>query len=209
MSRPSSDIAFSPSVKAEQERRGSRSQYSRMEDRGGWPDRIAPDLEQLIARVRSFYLGTASAAGQPYIQHRGGPPGFLCVLDDKTLGFADYRGNRQYVTLGNLAENPRAFIFLMDYSKRLRIKLWGSARVVEGDDRLLQLVSKAASTAPERCILFHVETWDRNCPQHIPRLLAAEDVEKAVAEFEARIGDLEAEIARLRRCASSNQQVAG
>lgn len=192
--RPSSDVAFSESVKSEQERRGSRSHYARMEERGGWADRITPDIERLIGGVRSFYLGTASAVGQPYIQHRGGPPGFLRVLDATTLGFADYRGNRQYITLGNLAENPRAFIFLMDYAQRLRIKLWGSARVVEGDAALLSLLGEVAGGAPERCILFHVDAWDRNCPQHIPRLLPAEDVERTIGALEARIAELEARL---------------
>lgn len=192
--RPASDVAFSASVKSEQEKRGSRSHYARMEERGGWPDRIMPDLEQLIGSVRSFYLGTASAAGQPYIQHRGGPPGFLRVLDATTLGFADYRGNRQYITLGNLAENPRAFIFLMDYAQRLRIKLWGSARVVEGDAALLSRLSEVAGGAPERCILFRVDAWDRNCPQHIPRLLPAEDVERTIGALEAKVVELEARL---------------
>jgi uncharacterized protein len=197
MSRPSSDVAFSRSVKSEQERRGSRQQFRTIEDGGGWPDRITSDLAQMIGGVRSFYLGTASAAGQPYIQHRGGPPGFLCVLDEKTLGFADYRGNRQYITLGNLAENPLAFIFLMDYARRRRAKLWGHARVVEGDAALLERIGTSANAAPERAILFHLDAWDRNCAQHIPRLLPAEAVEDALRTLEARIADLEAEKARL------------
>lgn len=202
MTRLPSDFAFSPAVKAEQERLGSREQYRRVEEGHGWPDRITPDLAAFIGTVRSFYLGTASASGQPYIQHRGGLPGFLCVLDEKTLGFADYRGNRQYITIGNLAENPQAFIFLMDYASRLRIKLWGTARVVENDDALLGQVSRITSAPPERCILFRVEAWDRNCKQHIPRLLAAEDVEEHVSALEARIAELEAENERLSAAAS-------
>lgn len=198
MTRPPSDAAFSASVKAEQTRRGARDHYRRMEETRGWPETITSDLAGFVSGVRSFYLGTASAAGQPYIQHRGGPAGFLCVLDERTLGFADYRGNRQYITLGNLAENPQAFVFLMDYARRVRIKLWGTARVVEGDHALLARVGQVASAAPERAILFRVATWDRNCAQHIPRLLPAEPVEEVVAALEARVAALEAENARLR-----------
>ena len=131
--RPSSDVAFSPSVKEQQRRRGSREAYARMEARGGFHVAIDDDLAGFIARQRSFFLATASAEGQPYVQHRGGPPGFLHVLDERTLAFADYRGNRQFISLGNLAENPRVHLFLIDYAERARVKVWGRARVVEDD----------------------------------------------------------------------------
>lgn len=198
MERPASNIAFSESVKAQQQQRGSRRMFERMEAMDGWPDVISPDLARFIADIGSFYLATASATGQPYIQHRGGDPGFLKVVDDKTLGFADYAGNRQYITLGNLAENPRAFIFLMDYARRIRIKLWGTAHVVEGDDALLAKLSEGVSVAPQRSILFKLEAWDRNCSQHIPRLIPMDAVEKLVADYEQRIAELQAEIAKLR-----------
>src|SRR5436190_14740223 len=133
-----SDIAFTASVKAQQTRMGSRRAYSHMEDSQGWPTTITPELEQFITARNSFYLATANAAGQPYIQHRGGPPGFLKVLDESTLGFADFSGNRQYITTGNLSENPRAFLFLMDYVRLRRIKLWGTGRVVTNDPALMQ-----------------------------------------------------------------------
>jgi uncharacterized protein len=193
-----SDIAFTASVKAEQQKRGSRGQFKRVEKHGGWPDTITPDLAQFIAGVRSFYLGTASAAGQPYIQHRGGPAGFLKPLGAQVLGFADFGGNRQYITAGNLAENPRAFIFLMDYAKRRRIKLWGTAKIVEDDEKLLtSLSSPSYAAAPERAIVFGLEAWDRNCAQHIPRLLPYEDVADAINQLQRRIAALEAENARL------------
>lgn len=192
-----SDVMFSPTVKSEQEKRGSRASFARRDQQSGWPDRITPDLATAIGTVRSFYLGTVSAGGQPYIQHRGGPPGFLTPIDEKTLAFADYSGNRQYITIGNLADNPRAFIFLMDYARRLRIKLWGSARVVEGDDALTARVGAVAAAAPERVILFEVTAWDRNCNQHIPRLLPAEAVEAYVRALEAEIAELKAANARL------------
>ena len=181
MGRPVSDVAFTPAVKAEQLKRGSREQYARMEQSRGWPDTITADLAAVLAETRSIYLGTASADGQPYIQHRGGPPGFLKVLDDSTIGFADYVGNRQYITLGNLAENPHAFMFVMDYTRQRRVKLWGRARVVENDDALLaMLLPDQKNLIGERSILFTVEAWDRNCRQHIPRLVPFEDVETAL-----------------------------
>jgi predicted pyridoxine 5'-phosphate oxidase superfamily flavin-nucleotide-binding protein len=199
MDHSPSDIAFTPSVKAEQARRGSRAQFERVERMKGWPSTITPDLAAFVAGARSFYLATASADGQPYVQHRGGPKGFLRPLDDKTLAFADYGGNRQYLTVGNLAENPKAFIFIMDYVRARRVKLWGAAKVVEGDDALLsKLTDPQYRAAPERAIVFTLEAWDRNCPQHIPRMLPFEDVTAAIGRLEQRIGDLEAENARLR-----------
>lgn len=198
MAKPVSDIAFTPSVKAEQERRGSRAQYARMEQAKGWASVLTSDLAAEIGAVRSFYLGTANAEGQPYIQHRGGPPGFLRVLDERTLAFADLAGNRQYITAGNLTENPRAFIFIMDYARRRRVKIWGRAHVVETDDELLARLRPAQGHAvAERCIVFTIEAWDRNCPQHIPQLVAIEDVEAAVLTLRERVASLEAELARV------------
>ena len=165
---PVSDIAFTPAVKTQQERNGSRNSYARMEQGAGWSERIDAGLEAFIAERDSFYMGTASADGRPYIQHRGGPKGFLTVIDTSTLAFADYTGNRQYISVGNLSENDQAFIFLMDYPNRRRVKIWGRAEVVEGDDALLEkLVDPDYRARPERAIVFHVEAWDVNCPQHI------------------------------------------
>jgi predicted pyridoxine 5'-phosphate oxidase superfamily flavin-nucleotide-binding protein len=199
MTRPSSDVAFTPAVKAFQEKRGSRAAYARMEAKGGWRTTVTPDLAGFLAQVRSFYLATASAEGQPYVQHRGGPPGFLRVIDEGTLGFADFKGNRQYITTGNLAENAKAFIFIMGYAQRRRVKLWGRARVVEGDAALLaRLWPEGYEARPEQVILFEIEAWDTNCPQHIPQLFAAEDVANTVLQFQARIKELEAEVAALK-----------
>ena len=194
-----SDVAFTPTVKALQEKRGSRRQYARMEKEHGWEDTVTPELAAFIAERDSFYLATANAAGQPYIQHRGGPKGFLRVIDERTLGFVDFRGNKQYITTGNLADNDRAFIFLMDYAHRQRVKIWGRARVVEGDPALLEsLAVPGYAGKPEQAILFTVEAWNSNCPQHIPQLFAAEDVAAAVGRLQARIAELEAEVAQLR-----------
>lgn len=195
-----SDIAFSPMVKSVQTAKGSRRFYA---EQRPWPDRVTPDLAQFLAKQSSFFLSTASAAGQPYIQHRGGPPGFLRVLSDRRLGFADFAGNRQYITLGNLSENPRAFIFLIDYANRRRVKLWGRAQVVEGDEALLDaLRSEGGTGRAERALLFDIEAWDVNCPQHIPQRFDAADVAAALAARDARIAELEAELARLRGNAS-------
>ncbi len=163
-----SDIAFTPAVKAIQERMGSRKSYARMEHGDGWQTTVTPDLAEFLADLDMFYLGTATADGQPYIQYRGGPPGFLQVIDDRTLGFADFGGNRQYVTLGNLSENPKSFLFLIDYANQRRVKLWGTARVVEGDAALEEKLRDPTYPGKvERVILFAVEAWDVNCQQHI------------------------------------------
>lgn len=194
-----SDVAFTPAVKAIQSRKGSRGGYRKMEERGGWQTTVTPELAAFIAARDSLFMATASADGQPYIQHRGGPPGFLRVLDAHTLGFADFRGNRQYVTLGNLSENPKASLFLIDHAHRQRIKIWGTARVVEDDPALIErLRVPGYSGVPEQAILFEVAAWDANCPQHIPQLLPAERVAAALDERDLRIAALEAEIARLR-----------
>ena len=195
----STDIAFSPAVKAVQERRGSRTAYARLEQNGGWDTKIDAVLAKFIAGMRSFYLATASKDGQPYVQHRGGPPGFLRVIDETTLAFADFAGNRQYITTGNLAENPRAVLFLMDYLHRKRVKIWGQARVIENDPELIaRLFPEDYRARPEAAILFTVEAWDANCPQHIPQMVFAEDVAAAIEALNERIAALEAENARLR-----------
>jgi predicted pyridoxine 5'-phosphate oxidase superfamily flavin-nucleotide-binding protein len=192
----SSDVAFTPAVKAIQVRKGSREAY---QQRGDWRTEIDEDLAAFLAAANSFYLATASADGQPYIQHRGGPQGFLRILDKNTLAFVDYSGNRQYITQGNLTENPKAYIFVMDYAHRRRVKLWGEARVVEDDDAQLQsLMPKGYKARGEQVILFRIAAWDTNCPQHIPQKFDAADVAAALASREARIAELEAELAALK-----------
>ena len=195
----SSDVAFSPAVKAIQSRRGSRGAYARVEQHGGWRTEIDQDLTAYLAEANSLYFATASADGQPYIQHRGGPKGFIKVLDKNTLAFADYSGNRQYITQGNLSENPKANIFVMDYAHRRRVKIWGDARVV-GDDPALtkSLMPQGYKARPEQVILFKVSAWDTNCPQHIPQKFDAADVAAALAVRDARIAELEAELATLK-----------
>jgi uncharacterized protein len=188
----SSDVAFTPSVKIVQARKGSRLAYQRMEERGSWQTRITPDIAAFIEAQTSIFLATVSAEGQPYIQHRGGPAGFLQVLDDKTIGFVDFSGNRQYITQGNLAENPKAHLFLIDYTHRRRIKIWGEARVVEGDVELTaKLMPDGYKARPEQVILFTVSAWDVNCWQHIPQRFEAADVAIALAERDQRIEILE------------------
>ena len=193
-----SDVAFTPAVKAIQARKGSRHAYARMETGAGWQTAITPDLAEFIAAQTSLFLATANAAGQPYIQHRGGPAGFLHVLDEKTIAFADFRGNRQFVSSGNLAENPRAHLFLIDYANKSRIKIWGTARVIEDDPALLAaLMPEDYKARGEQVIEFHVEAWDANCPQHIPQRFEAADVTHLLEQRDRRIVELEAEVARL------------
>jgi len=211
MSRPSSDVAFSPSVKAVQEARGSRAHFARIEDKGGWRTGITPDLAAFIARRTSFYLATASADAQPYVQHRGGPAGFLRVIDDRTLGLADFKGNRQYITTGNLAENAKAMIFLMDYETRRRVKIWGRARLIQNDmDLFTRLFPHGYRARIEQAILFDVDAWDINCDQHIPLLFSAEDVARTLEQAQTVVRGLETEIAALKaRVAELEGRVAG
>jgi len=197
--RYSSDVAFTPTVKAVQARKGSRRAYGRLEERGAWDTRITPDLAEFITAQTSVFLATANTEGQPYIQHRGGPPGFLHVLDDKTIGFCDFAGNRQYITQGNLADNPKAHLFLIDYAQRRRVKIWGEARVVEGDAELTaKLMPEGYKARAEQTILFTVTAWDANCPQYIPQRFEAADVTAALAQRDQRIETLEAQLKRLR-----------
>ncbi len=195
----SSDIAFTPSVKAIQTARGSRRAYARQEEAGGFQTRITGELAAFIGAQTSIFLGTANADGQPYIQHRGGPAGFLQVLDDQTIAFADFAGNRQFITSGNLADNPKAYLFLIDYANRRRIKIWGTARIVEDDGELTRRLMPAGYRArAEQVVLFTVAAWDANCPQHIPQRFEAADVAEALARRDRRIEALEAELAALR-----------
>ncbi|GAC1421779.1 MAG: pyridoxamine 5'-phosphate oxidase family protein [Candidatus Velthaea sp.] len=188
-----SDVAFTEAVKRVQQERGSRRSYARMEEKnGGFSGAITPELACYIGERDSAYLATSSAAGQPYVQHRGGPPGFLRVLDEKTLAFADFVGNRQYITSGNLAENDRAFLFLMNYAERERIKIWGRARLVTDDAALFdELAQPDYKAVIEQAIVLHVTAWDANCPQHIPRLVHADGVEATLAALQQRVKYLE------------------
>lgn len=198
-----SDVAFTETVKAIQKRKGSRGGYSRMEENDGWETRITPDLRAWLRAQRSVFLATANGAGQPYIQHRGGPAGFLTPLDDKRFGFADFSGNRQYVTQGNLEENAQAFLFTIDYANRRRVKIWGQAQIIEDDPFLLEkLTPEAYPARVEQALVFTVTAWDVNCPQHIPLRFDAEDVQAAIAERDAKIAALEQRIETLSRGAS-------
>jgi predicted pyridoxine 5'-phosphate oxidase superfamily flavin-nucleotide-binding protein len=195
----SSDVAFTPAVKAIQARKGSREAYAEAEQNGPWRTEVDEGLAATLAETNSFYFATATADGQPYIQHRGGPKGFVRILDKKTLAFTDYAGNKQYVTQGNLSENPKAYMFLMDYAHRRRIKIWGEARVVDDDPALMRsLMPQGYRARPEQVILFRITAWDTNCPQHIPQKFDAADVAQALAYRDQRIAELEAEVAALK-----------
>jgi hypothetical protein len=195
-----SDVAFTQAVKAIQSRKGSRDNYARMEEGEGWTTTITPALATFIAEQDSIYVATANADGQPYIQHRGGPPGFLRVIDEATLAFVDFKGNRQYITQGNLTENPRACIFLMDYARRRRFKLWGTAWFVEGDAGLVQsLMPLGYRAQPEQVFMFRLTAWDANCPQHIPRRVDLPQMDAVIAAKDRTILELTAQIAQLTR----------
>jgi uncharacterized protein len=199
MRRYPSDIAFTPAVKQQQVAKGSRAGYARVEWGQGWETKVTPELAGFLAGLDMFYFGTANAAGQPYIQYRGGSPGFLKVLDDQTLGFADFAGNRQYITLGNLSENPQAFIFLMDYAHRRRVKLWGRAKVIENDAELLdKLADPEYPGNVERAIIFTIEAWDMNCHQHIHKRYSQRQVQPVIDQLQHRIDDLEKQLAEAR-----------
>lgn len=192
------DIAFSPTTKAIQAERGSRNAYARREEERDLGNTITPDMAQYLAEANSAYLATVSADGQPYIQHRGGPAGFLKVVDERTIGFADYVGNRQFISTANLQDNPKAYLFVMDYAHRRRLKIWGVARTTRDPAEIAPLVDADYPAKIEQAILFRVTAWDRNCPQHIPQLLPAEAVAAALGELEARNKALEAEVKALR-----------
>jgi hypothetical protein len=189
---------FTPAAQQAQAERGSAKHYERRLAEG-FPDAVTPELAQFIAEQDTVFLATATADGAPYIQHRGGPKGFIKVVDEHTLGFADYRGNRQYITLANLSENNQAYLFLLDPARKQRIKLWGRARVVENDPALIEKLFDAGYKArPERAILFTIEAWDVNCSQHIVTRFTEAEIEEAMATVQAKIAALEAENARLR-----------
>jgi uncharacterized protein len=199
MTKPASDVAFSDSVKAVQLQRGSRAHFEKNEARGGWATELNAEITRFIDQVTTAYLATASADGQPYVQHRGGPAGFLRVIDSKTLGFVDFKGNRQYITTGNLAENPRAHLFLMDYQGQQRVKLWGQARIIERDDALAQRLFPDGDPARvEHVLLFDVDALDINCSQHIPQMFHAGDVAQTIHQYQARIREMDAEMTSLK-----------
>lgn len=195
-----SDIAFTPTVKAIQTRKGSRNGYARMEQGGSWDSSITAELKDFIALQTSFYMATANKEGQPYIQHRGGPAGFLRVLDEHTLAFVDYAGNKQFISQGNLSDNAKVHLFLMDYAQRQRIKIWGVARVIEGDANLMaQLMPMDYNAKSEQVVVISISAWDANCPQHIPVKLDATQVKQTIAAKDQRIRELESELARVQR----------
>jgi predicted pyridoxine 5'-phosphate oxidase superfamily flavin-nucleotide-binding protein len=199
MRQHASDIAFTPAVKAIQEREGSRHGYARMERGRGWETKVTAELAEFISDLDMFYLGTANTQGQPYIQYRGGSPGFLKVIDEQTLGFGDFGGNQQYITLGNLSENPKAFLFLMDYANSARIKLWGTARVIEGDKMLNDKLHNADyPTRVQRAIVFAVEAWDMNCQQHIHPRFSQRQLTPIIGVLQDRVRELELELLSIR-----------
>ena len=203
-----SDLVFPPAVRRAQAERGTAQAYEK-KIAHGFPNAVTPELAAFIAEQDTAFLATASAEGAPYIQHRGGPKGFIKVVDERTLGFADYRGNRQFITLGNLSENDRAYLFLLDFSRRQRIKFWGRAHVVENDSALTEkLFDHGYKAKPERVILFKIEAWDANCSQHITARLTVDEVEDLLGTVQERIAALQAENANLRLALARQENAA-
>jgi predicted pyridoxine 5'-phosphate oxidase superfamily flavin-nucleotide-binding protein len=199
-------VIFPPSARAAQERLGARELQQRRERSGGFNQRVNERLIAFLARVDSFFIATATADGQPYIQHRGGPKGFLRALGPSTLGFADFAGNRQYITVGRLSENSAVCLFLIDYAQPARIKVWGRASAVDDDETLrARLADPLYPARVERAILIEIDAWDINCRQHIPRKIAAEDARRAIEDLESRIRALEAENAAFKRQMTNSQ----
>jgi predicted pyridoxine 5'-phosphate oxidase superfamily flavin-nucleotide-binding protein len=194
MAHAFADIVFTPRVRAEQERLGSRRGYARMDQGARHHHLIGPDEAAFIEARDSLYMATVGEGGWPYIQHRGGPPGFVRVLDERTLGFADFRGNRQYVSLGNLAGDDRAAFFFMDYARQARLKLLGRVAATEDPAQLGRLALPDHPARVERGFVVHVEAFDWNCPQHITPRYTADEVAHAVAPLRARLAALEAQL---------------
>ncbi len=194
-----SDVAFTPAVKALQGRMGSRSAYTRMENGAGWQSAITTELKSFIEAQVSIFLATANAEGQPYVQHRGGPAGFLRVLDEHTIAFADFAGNKQFISQGNLSENAKAQLFLIDYAQQQRVKIWGEATVIDNDPALLSTLMPTGYRArADRLMIFKVTAWDANCHQHIPIRYEAAYVNVEIERRDQRIRQLENDIRQLR-----------
>jgi uncharacterized protein len=187
------ELTFTPNVKAEQAARGSRRAYQRFEQGEDHQNVLGPQESAFISMRDSFYMATVSETGWPYIQHRGGPAGFLKVLDEKTIGFADFGGNRQYISVGNLKSDDRVSLFLMDYANKARLKILGRARIVDAsdDETLKRLALPAYRAQVERGMLIGIEAFDWNCPQHIMQRFTPEQIEAATEPLRKRIEELE------------------
>jgi predicted pyridoxine 5'-phosphate oxidase superfamily flavin-nucleotide-binding protein len=202
-------LVFTPVVKALQEKYGSRRQYARMEKGSGSADRLGPDESAFIAERDSFYMATIGSTGWPYVQHRGGPKGFFKVVDDRTIAFADFRGNRQYVSTGNIATDNRVALIMVDYPRQTRLKVLGRAEILDGEaahDWIERWREPGYQAVIERVYVIKVEAFDWNCPQHITPRFTAEEIQEALAPFERRLQDLEEENKKLRDAAQSEKK---
>jgi predicted pyridoxine 5'-phosphate oxidase superfamily flavin-nucleotide-binding protein len=201
-------LVFTPLVKALQEKYGSRRQYARMEANRGSRDHLGPDESAFIAERDSFYMATVGATGWPYVQHRGGSKGFLKVIDDHTIAFADFRGNKQYISTGNLGNDDRVALIMVDYPAQARLKLLGRAQIFEGDAarEWIERLREPGKDAVERAYVIRIEAFDWNCPQHIMSRFTEEQIREALAPFERRLAELERENESLREAARSVRQ---
>jgi predicted pyridoxine 5'-phosphate oxidase superfamily flavin-nucleotide-binding protein len=193
-------LIFTPAIKALQERYGSRRQYARVEQSGSM-DRLGPEESAFLAERDSFYMASIGATGWPYVQHRGGPKGFLKVINDRTIAFADFRGNKQFITSGNIATDDRVALILIDYPRQARLKILGRAELFEGEparEWIELLRDPAYKAVVERVFVIRIEAFDWNCPQHITPRFTEEQIHEVLAPFERRMRDLERENAKLR-----------
>jgi uncharacterized protein len=194
-------LAFTPAVKALQERYGSRRQYERMEKSGTSLDLLGPMESSFIGGCDNFYMASLGETGWPYVQHRGGPKGFLKVIDERTIAFADFRGNKQYISVGNLTTDNRVALIMVDYPHQARLKILGRAEIFEGDgarDWIERVRLPDYQASVERVVVIRVEAFDWNCQQHITPRFTAEQVQEALVPFESRMQELEEENKKLR-----------
>jgi len=202
MARAFAEIAFTPAVLAEQVHQGSAESYAKFLDPAAAPgNRLGPAEAAFVAQRDGFYQATVSETGWPYVQFRGGPRGFLKLLDEGTLAYADFRGNRQYLSVGNLKGDDRVALILVDYPNRRRLKVWGHARIVdvkEDPDLVARLHDPAYKARPERAVVIAVAALDWNCPQHLPQRYTLEELEPALSQLRAELQRLQAENAALR-----------
>jgi hypothetical protein len=195
-------LIFTPAIKALQERHGSRRQYARLENSSVSQDRLGPHESEFLAERDSFYMASVGETGWPYVQHRGGPKGFLKVIDDRTIAFADLRGNKQFISTGNLLTDNRVALILVDYPGQARLKILGRAEILEGDaarDWIERLRSPEYKAIIERVFVIRVETFDWNCPQYITPRFTADEIKEALAPMERRVRELEQDNERLRK----------
>ena len=199
MPQKTQDILFSKAVRETQEKLGSDQLIQKLSDKNYWKSELSEEQVQFVQDRNSFYLGTSSAEGRPYIQHRGGSKGFIQIKNTSTLWFPDYSGNRQYISIGNLSENNQAFIFFMDYAHRRRLKLWGNASLLPKDTYPLKVAQQVKHGGIEHIIQFNIEAVDENCRQHITQYYTNEEYALELQTARKEIANLKNTLQKLEQ----------